>query len=625
VVTQHRRGSWVRLIALFLIVLGVRFWIISAYGSPLAILDQWDSEGATLFRPWLNGTLSAADLFRPHNEHRIAPSRVLALALLVVNRQWDSQLEMAVNALIFGTGTTLLAGAWMRLWGRSGQSLIPLAVGFWAALPYGQENILWGMQSAFYLMLFFSLLAIWGLGLHRVNSGWWWLGLASLALASLSLGSGFLAALAVLGLLVMRALSRKTIDRGSAGLAIICVLVVGLSLYFRNAVPYHESIKASDFRGWLHVFARCLAWPLSDAPFLSLLIYAPTMGLVAQQIRIRQTSPPTAQAAAAEFLIGIAGWVVLQAAAIAYTRGGSAVDMPVSRYMDMLGIGVVANLFAALLLVQQLRTQGRRRVGMGVLAVACLALLVATAGVSWQQLGTRMPRAGLLFPIEETVRAYVATGDRRYLEGEPQPPIPYPDAQHLGSLLDDPTIRAILPAIVRTPVAVRVSAATAEAFVRGGLPPDLPVPPAEVTWGSFSALGNAAKGSLQTEPLTTDFPYLRVEMAAGFEKGLSLHVLDEQRGRRNRIRPAKPDGRWSADVVKVPGPTPMLTAEDKTSNGWIAFREPRELGRLSAWSERLLKVGPMITVAGLTLGCVIALAHLLAAAGKALRRRLAAR
>lgn len=55
--------------ALFLLVVGVRLWMISIYSSSLPIRDQWDYEGATVFKPWLDGTFRVSDLFRPHNGH----------------------------------------------------------------------------------------------------------------------------------------------------------------------------------------------------------------------------------------------------------------------------------------------------------------------------------------------------------------------------------------------------------------------------------------------------------------------------------------------------------------------------------------------------------------------------
>ena len=98
--SREKRLSYLEYAALALMIFGARLWLIANYGSPLPILDQWDGEAAMLFKPFLEGTLRFADLFAPHNEHRIVLSRLLALALLRLNGQWDSLVEMTINAAI---------------------------------------------------------------------------------------------------------------------------------------------------------------------------------------------------------------------------------------------------------------------------------------------------------------------------------------------------------------------------------------------------------------------------------------------------------------------------------------------------------------------------------------------
>jgi predicted permease len=164
---QLIEARWLEYLALFLVVLGARLWLVFLYGSPVPFMDQWDGEGANLFKPWLEGTLRISDLFQPHNEHRIVLSRLLALGLLAFNGQWDAQLEMAVNALLCGTMAVLIAVALVKLFGPDLRTLITLVVGLWSALPYGHESTLWAFESSFYFLLFFSLLAIWGLDLLK--------------------------------------------------------------------------------------------------------------------------------------------------------------------------------------------------------------------------------------------------------------------------------------------------------------------------------------------------------------------------------------------------------------------------------------------------------------------------
>ena len=248
----HRKlieTRWLEYLALFLVVVGARLWLVFLYGSPVPFMDQWDGEGATLFKPWLEGTLRLSDLFQPHNEHRIVLSRLLALGLLALNGQWDAQLQMAVNALLCGAMAVLIAVALVKLFGPDLRTLIVLAVGLWAALPYGHENTLWAFESSFYFLLFFSLVAIWGLALHPLFSWRWWTGAAGLVLACLSMASGFFAALALLGLSALRLITRRRLNRDSVILIVLCCAVVAIAFYFRTTVPGHAAIRADSFGG----------------------------------------------------------------------------------------------------------------------------------------------------------------------------------------------------------------------------------------------------------------------------------------------------------------------------------------------------------------------------------------
>ena len=165
-----RRNGWLWMLSLFLVGLGAKLWLIHRFGTPLPIWDQWD-EARVVYLPYFEGKLSLADLFTAHCEHRIFFTRIYSLGLLLLNRQWDGQLQMVVNAIIH---CATLAGLgwlmsrwlekryWILLW-------LPLCLAL--ALPFGWENSLAGFQSQFYFLVVFSLLTLWLLGLHAPKIG----------------------------------------------------------------------------------------------------------------------------------------------------------------------------------------------------------------------------------------------------------------------------------------------------------------------------------------------------------------------------------------------------------------------------------------------------------------------
>jgi len=596
-------GPWV---SLFVLVVGARLWLISVYATPLPYLDQWDAEAGALFKPWLENNLRWADLFAAHNEHRMVPSRLLALGLLALNGQWDGQLEMVGNALLCGTIGLGVAFGLARLSGEEFKVPLLVAVTLWLGLPYGYENTLWGFQSAFYFLLLFSLVTIWGLGFFAPFSLKWWIGAAAALLACLSMASGFFAAGAVVSLVLLRIIVTRGRElRVATPTLILCFAVIGLGLSLRVHFPPHDSLRAASIGAWIKVFARCLAWPYCAHPLAAALIYLPWFA----SLRFLLNNPHDAQNRRRLECIFAGGlWVIVQAAAIAYARGQDGSVMIYSRYMDILAFGALLNGIALLVLLRKGGPvfEGRRFaiIGSGV----WLAITIAGASA----LGMEKLRSGstkeVLLPIENNVRAYVATHDQSYLASD----IPYPDSIRLAILLDDPVIQKILPVNVRAPVPIEMHTKTGDAFVSNGHPSQLRRIPYVKTWGSFSEKGSGARGSSESEVFHPQLPLLLFEQAAPTQKGISLQLRNEESGRTLRVEgKTRIEHSWRSVVVTAPGRDVKVIAEDDNSDTWFAFREPRELGRLSYYAGIAATQGKRIFLFGLTLAASLGLAAML--------------
>src|SRR5581483_2387343 len=76
------------------------------------------------------------------------------------------------------------------------------------APPIASDNVIGGFQSQFYFLIGFSLLVLRG-WLDAPFSRRWWGGLAAAALVLVSMGSGFLVAAPVAGVLVLRGVKRE--------------------------------------------------------------------------------------------------------------------------------------------------------------------------------------------------------------------------------------------------------------------------------------------------------------------------------------------------------------------------------------------------------------------------------
>ena len=588
--------------ALAFLIGGARLWTISVYGSPLPILDQWDVEGGTVLRDWFNGRLTLASFFEPHNEHRPVCTKILSLLLVLLNGQWDSQFEMVVNSLFF-TGVALaLAAAVLRLLGREFSLAALVAVGLWVGLPYGQENTLWGSQSQFYFLIGFSLLTIWGLGLAPAGSLQWFAGLAGAVLALLSMASGFLASAAVTIPLLLQLRQRPIRWQSHAITTTIIVLVIIAGLQVRLYMPAHDPLHATTVFAWLKAFARCLAWPFDWFPVLCALIYLPVALLAFVYVKQRRDMALARPDQAVQFLLALAGWVLLQAAVIAYGRGGSGETQIVSRYTDVLALGVVVNALALCTFVAR-----RGLLLKGLAAFWCAAIISGAGWQSHRELAVQRGRASFLTQAEQNLRRYVTTADRVTYIDSPHRAIPYPNRERLRELLDDPAIRSLLPAEIRAPLPVEKARDQGQAFIRSGIAPHVANPASERVWGSYSTAGPAAKGRMESAALEPALSYLRFEVAGQTKNTLSVGIRGEgdSRIKRLKVRPRDSSG-WGTGEIAVPNGPVRILGEDESPGSWIGFREPREIGRWSVATEALLRRGRAIFITGVALSAICA-------------------
>ena len=421
------------LLALFVVVFGARLWIVNGYGSPVPFWDQWDAEGAGLFAPFLRRSLSLAHFFTPHNEHRIVLTRLLSLGLFQLDGMWDPRLEMVVNAIIAAGTAVVVAGLVLRELGMSWWRHVVAGVGVLWSLPYAWENTVCGFQSQFYLLLFFSFLALWGLCHGRAYSAPWWIGAVSTVLAGLTMASGFLAPLAVVFIRSAAvALDRKT-WRTHLSTLVFCLLCVATSVFFMTTAPQNHGFRAQGPRYFLGSFCRNLSWPECRVSAAFLFLFAVPAFILARGLFQKERR----QSRAGWFLSVLFVWVVLQAGALAYGRGGFG-GVPASRYQDVLAIGLLASFLTFLLEFSRIKPWVRY----AWILFAAFGLVQDTSD-----------DFRILLPLQRQhvaqqvrrCRAYVESKDPAVLTSRTDRlDIPYPDPTRLAQYLDDPQLRSTL-------------------------------------------------------------------------------------------------------------------------------------------------------------------------------------
>ena len=115
-----------------------------------------------------------------------------------------------------------------------------------------------------------------------------------------------------------------------------------------------QALKASSFRDFQIAFARSLAFPWINYPRATVIMWLPLAARGAD----RSCGAGCAATAIEQVTLAMGAWVVLQCAAMAYSRGANGAA-PASRYLDMVALGYLANT-AAILSWLNPRTSRRR-------------------------------------------------------------------------------------------------------------------------------------------------------------------------------------------------------------------------------------------------------------------------
>jgi hypothetical protein len=575
-------GPVLCLAGLFFLVWGSKLDLINAFGTDIPFWDQWGIDGL-LFPGVVEGTLDPSKLFLPHGEHRILFTRLLNTVLFELNGQWDPIVEMVVNSLFY---SLILTGLCLVLWRLAGRRNLPIfciMIAIIGVLHFGWENTLGGVQSCFYFLLGFSVLAIVLLLCSRPFSIPWFLGLAATLLGQFSLATGCLALFAVASMLLLNCISGTQKFRESSA-ALVVLIVVAILEYQLVPVSQKAVFERIDPIGSFRVFATMAAWPLSSWT-LAAIVWSPFFILIRKQFRVKGTSQLT------QFLLALGIWALLHAAAIAWSRGALS-----PRYKDIMIVGVLVNLIITFYLFDahwpllSRSSSYRGAIWLGA------AMLISCTGMSVMHFNTSdIWTAGFRDIQEVNTARYLLTGDPSSLVDQPRFHIPAPFADSLITVLASPTLRKVLPVSIRAPLAIKP--AESFGFSPGATPSELPTLPHRSVLGSWSADKALPRSEYLSCPISSSFQWLVFDIAGG-GAGISLEILPSK----GPVIPISLGGQssgWKTVVVEAPRAPFRLHATDRSEHGWLAFSLPRELAGGGYYIRRILSGNLFVLVLGM--------------------------
>jgi hypothetical protein len=354
-------------------------------------------------------------------------------------------------------------------------------------------------------------------------------------------------------------------------------------------------------------FGKALAWPWITHPSLSIVLYLPFLVLGFRTLWQRH------KLSHAELLVlGLGGWVILQAASMAYARGAGG-SLPASRYMDILALGVIVNLSALYLMIQSgLSTRFLKKPYFGyfsffertarlwkwIVIVGLVGLLTSTSWPAIQQ-----KRMQNIEQMKHT-REFIRTGDLSVLQNKPALHIPYPNPERLALLLGHSQLQAILPHRLVVPQLLQFEQ-HGSTFIANGIYHTTEKYQNETVLGSYNQLGDRAVGRFESPSIQLNRHFMEIPVAGYLgEKDLTLQLVVEGKPEPVVITPptlAKEN--WVSCYVRTPKQPFKLVAIDNNPNqfGWFAFAMPRDIGTLSFITLWLLEYGWIVFLIGMSL------------------------
>lgn len=578
--TTLNRLFYLKLFLVAAAIFSVRIWLINTFGSTVPYWDEWDAEAVYTLIPWFDGNLSLSTLIAPHNEHRLFFTRIFSLILLILNdNQWDPLVQMVFCAGLATLNAIVLALILKKLLGARGYNTTLFAVALLGIIPFAAENVVWGLQINWYFFNLFSLLAFWGVLLHREGSWQWWWGIFCTFCTYFSLVSGiFVAAILLFVKSYLWLVDRKHRESYLISIVALGVLLLIEIALFSDSVGHaalrHQAAAAHGFWNlFFELLGKYLAFPFTRLPYISIVIYLPILLLSLTVIFQRRAPNPLEL-----FSLTLGGWVILQTTAMVYGRLW--IPEVSSRYMDILALGTVANLMALYALYDLLPPRYNRLVQIyGILwAVVWCGTLTLLVEITPFLQAKQIEKADFL----RNVRNYLASNSISTLQNVP---IPYPIPQRLVDILANQKLRASLPVSLQVPKLLE-SEKNDNIFAPDQIPPGMAKYPNEAVWGSA---GLTTSGTFISAPMTVKQSYLQIPLSGYLgTPGLRLELVVDGKPPLVITPPKLIRETWENYYVRTPTEPFRIVATDQEINSWFAFATPRGVGILSFWTIQLL-------------------------------------
>lgn len=344
------------------------------WGVNVPYQDQWDSE-VYLYRAFLNNQIDLSFLITPHNEHRIAVTRLWSLLLFIIRGGWDLKFGMYAQALIQSANAVIF---FMLLNSRTtnffSQIISAFTIIFVFGLPYSEENILWSFNNQHYWMEFFLFLSLYFYLRHDSY-------LKFLSIALLNFLSIFTVAAGILTICISICLSfyfgfiqiNRRIRLQWICLLLFQIFLLILGMFLSVTVANHTHLKAYDIYEFVKALMKILNWP---SGLINLILCIPLIYLLThfllEEIRINFSFRFTFTKRQL-VIIALTGWIMLVVLITSYARANA--DVLASRYLNNYALLFPILLFLIMYGFNRIFSTYKNEIGL-----VCLALILFSIG-----------------------------------------------------------------------------------------------------------------------------------------------------------------------------------------------------------------------------------------------------
>jgi hypothetical protein len=252
------------------------FFFVYKFGITIPFWDQW--ELVPLLEKLHNNTLTLADLWSQHNEHRIIFPQILMLLLARLSN-WNIFLELCTNIALAAFTLLFLLSIL-----RSTLEIVPPWLKIFTSLMVFSmaqyQNWSWGWQIQFFLSVLGSVIAIWAANEWQGKVSGLIIVILAAVLSSYSFNTGLLTWPAVLVVMLLQ----KTWKRKHIIILILACIATVLLYYYKYTKPaYHPPIlffldHPLVYTGYVLIYlGASLGWNCFSSFIMALIVLAMTL------------------------------------------------------------------------------------------------------------------------------------------------------------------------------------------------------------------------------------------------------------------------------------------------------------------------------------------------------------